>query len=200
MLRCICSVDEVETELKPMLHKAAGATNTVITMTMNAGMADLLLNFVCSAKQAGLGQLAQLVLFPTDDAAVEVAKGLGVAHYRHASFGHFPTEEAAAYGDNTFVAMMWIKVLCVYLPVNLGYSVLFQDADVVWLRDPLKEFFAQPKLAGDYDVYFQVFWCTQPVVTKWARFVSLVPPNVYLFSCCFCLGLTSSDWLLSGRR
>ena len=90
------------------------------------------------------------MLFPTDDAAVEVAKGLGVAHYRHASFGQFPQEEAASYGDNTFVAMMWIKVLCVYLPVNLGYSVLFQDADVVWLRDPLKEFFNVPKLAVNY--------------------------------------------------
>ena len=89
----------------------------------------------------------QLVLFPTDDAAVDVAKALGVGHYRHASFGQFPKEEAASYGDNTFVAMMWIKVLCAYLPVNLGYSVLFQDADVVWLRDPLKEYFNVPELA-----------------------------------------------------
>jgi len=34
--------------------------------------------------------------------------------------------------------------------------VLFQDADIVWLRNPLQEFFAQPKLSGDHDVYFQV--------------------------------------------
>lgn len=33
---------------------------------------------------------------------------------------------AGSYGDNTFVKMMWIKVLCVYLPVSLGFNVLFQ--------------------------------------------------------------------------
>lgn len=54
---CVCacvslniSVDEVESELKPVLRKAA-KDNTVITMTMNSGMADLILNFVCSAKK-----------------------------------------------------------------------------------------------------------------------------------------------------
>ena len=150
----MCSVDEVEKELKPVLQKAA-RDNIVITMTMNAGMTDLLLNFICSAKKLNAA-LDQLVLFPTDDDAVGVAKNLQVAHYRHASFGDFPKEEAANYGDSAFVAMMWIKVLCVYLPVNLGYSVLFQDADIVWLRNPLQEFFAQPKLSGDHDVYFQV--------------------------------------------
>ena len=39
-----------------------------------------------------------------------MAKGLGVASFRHPSFGNFPKEEARTYGDNTFVAMMWIKV------------------------------------------------------------------------------------------
>jgi hypothetical protein len=110
--------------LKPILAKAA-KDNVIMTMTMNSGMTDLILNFVCSAKKAGT-PISQLVLFPTDDAAVSVAKSIGVAHFTHKSFGEFPTAEAATYGDNTFVKMMWIKVLCVYLPVNLGYSVLFQ--------------------------------------------------------------------------
>lgn len=53
LLTCVLpspSVDEVENELKPVLRKAA-KDNTVITMTMNSGMADLILNFVCSAKK-----------------------------------------------------------------------------------------------------------------------------------------------------
>lgn len=37
----------------------------------------------------------------------------------------------------------------------LGYDVLFQDADVIWLRDPLLEYFHKPEVAGDFDVYFQ---------------------------------------------
>ncbi len=118
-------------------------------------MTDMILNFVCSARKAGKS-IDHLVLFPTDDEAAEVAKSLGVAYFTHPSFGDFPKEEAAAYGDSTFVKMMWIKVLCVYLPVNLGYDVLFQDADVIWLRDPVDEYFLNPKLSGDFDVYFQV--------------------------------------------
>jgi len=154
LTRFFASFDEVEKELEPILRKAATKDKVVMTMTMNAGMTDLILNFACSAKRAQ-HNIENLVLFPTDDEAVAVAKSLDVAHYRHASFGKFPTEEAGSYGDNTFVAMMWIKVLCVYLPVNLGYHVLFQDADVVWLRDPISEFFMKPEESGDFDVYFQ---------------------------------------------
>jgi len=155
--RFLTSVDDVESKLRPILAKAAKARgdNTVMTMTMNAGMTDLVLNFVCSAKRAG-HSIDHLVLFPTDQEAVEVAKSLGVAHFSHPSFGDFPKEEARSYGDNTFVKMMWIKVLCVYLPIDLGFNVLFQDADVVWLRDPIQEYFLDPKVAGDFDVYFQV--------------------------------------------
>lgn len=29
-----------------------------------------------------------------------------------------------------------------------------QDADVVWLRDPIKEFFHNPGVSGDFDAYF----------------------------------------------
>ena len=50
--------------------------------------------------------------------------------------------------------MMWIKVLCVYYPIMMGYNTLFQDADVIWLRDPLSEFFHVPEKSGDFDVYF----------------------------------------------
>ena len=42
-----------------------------------------------------------------------------------------------------------------YLPISLGYSVLFQDADVVWLKDPVHDYFLKPETAGDFDVWFQ---------------------------------------------
>jgi hypothetical protein len=131
------SIDDVEKQLKPILTKAA-RNNVVTTMTMNAGMTDMILNFVCSARRAGKN-IDHLVLFPTDDEAVEVAKSLGLSYFTHPSFGNFPKEEAKSYGDDTFVKMMWIKVLCVFLPVDLGFDVLFQDADVVWFKDPITE-------------------------------------------------------------
>lgn len=51
--RFLGSVDDVEKKLKPILKKAATKDKVVITMTMNAGMTDLVSNFYCSARRAG---------------------------------------------------------------------------------------------------------------------------------------------------
>lgn len=91
LARFFASVDEVEAELAPILASVATTTMTVVTMTMNAGMSDLVLNFACSARRnidgdqgssggsgggsgsgGGGSMLDHLVLFPTDDEAVEV--------------------------------------------------------------------------------------------------------------------------------
>ena len=40
-----------------------------------------------------------------------------------------------------------------YLPMMLGYDVLFQDADVVWHEDPLP-YFKNSERSGNFDTYF----------------------------------------------
>jgi len=48
------------------------------------------------------------------------------------------------------------KVLCVHLVNQLGYHVLFQDADVVWYRNPLPFFWNESATSMyDFDMYFQ---------------------------------------------
>lgn len=67
-----------------------------------------------------------------------------------------PKEEAARYGDDTFARIMVAKVICVHLVSELGYDILFQDVDVMWLRDPLKYFKGNSDSAiANFDVYFQ---------------------------------------------
>ena len=63
-------------------------------------------------------------------------------------------------GDDVFTAMMWLKVTSVYCVLRLGWDVLFQDADLVWFRDPVPFFSSptDPSALGserDYDAYFQ---------------------------------------------
>lgn len=50
------------------------------------------------------------------------------------------------------------QVLCVLYPLLLGYDVLFQDVDVVWInkdRDPLEFFQNESSNIGNFDVIFQ---------------------------------------------
>lgn len=44
------------------------------------------------------------------------------------------------YLDGVFVDMMWYKSFSLWLTLRMGYNVLFQDADIVWFRDPFQYF------------------------------------------------------------
>eukprot|EP00975_Prorocentrum_lima_P039688 8340512-Prorocentrum_lima.AAC.1 len=61
---------------------------------------------------------------------------MGGHPFYHEALGSYPTEAAGAFGDATFAKMMFLKVLAAYLPLKLGYDVLFQDADHVWMKEP----------------------------------------------------------------
>lgn len=51
--------------------------------------------------------------------------------------GAMPKHAAKSYLDNTFSRMMWYKMVCVYIAIAAGYDVLFQDVDLIWLKDPI---------------------------------------------------------------
>jgi len=94
--------------------------------------------------------LDNVMVFCTNDKVAEVVTNAGMNAYSHAGLGEFPTAAAGAYGDNTFIKMMWLKISPVYLVHRMGFNVLFQDADMIWFKDPLPYLAEQP-----YDVIFQ---------------------------------------------
>ena len=51
-----------------------------------------------------------------------------------------PEGEAGAYGDDIFASMMFAKMLTVLYISLLGHDVLFQDVDIVWMKNPLTFF------------------------------------------------------------
>lgn len=71
------------------------------------------------------------------------------------NFGKLPQGEAKAYGDRTFTAMMFAKVVCVQIINFLGYDLLFQDVDVVWYKNPLEYFHDKKNPHYNFDMYFQ---------------------------------------------
>jgi len=80
--RYLANVDDVLADLDPILKRIA-RSNTVIVMTVNFGQSELLTNFVCAAKSRGLN-IDNIIVFPTDQEAADLATGLGLtAYYDH---------------------------------------------------------------------------------------------------------------------
>lgn len=122
----------------------------IVVLAVNSGVLDLVLNFLCSARRSNIN-LDTLLVFAGDPKVVTTMNSVGVASFHHEALGKFPDKAAKAYGDNTFTNMMWLKVVSVYFVLRLGWDVLFQDADLVWWRDPLPYFMNEP---NQYDAYF----------------------------------------------
>eukprot|EP00581_Thalassiosira_minuscula_P007713 CAMPEP_0183709788 /NCGR_PEP_ID=MMETSP0737-20130205/5760_1 /TAXON_ID=385413 /ORGANISM="Thalassiosira miniscula, Strain CCMP1093" /LENGTH=569 /DNA_ID=CAMNT_0025937981 /DNA_START=346 /DNA_END=2051 /DNA_ORIENTATION=- len=148
------NVDSVLEDLKPILERVA-VNNAVVILTCNHGQSELLMNFACSARRRGF-DLGKVLVFPTDMETKELAEGLGLAtYYDEKNMGPLPSGEAKRYGDRNFKAMMYAKVLCVLYPLMLGYDVLFQDVDIVWIKDPLEFFQRKDSEISQFDVIFQ---------------------------------------------
>mmetsp|Transcript_27231 Transcript_27231/g.58510 ORF Transcript_27231/g.58510 Transcript_27231/m.58510 type:complete len:643 (+) Transcript_27231:274-2202(+) len=149
------NLDSVLGDLEPILERVASKDNTVVILTCNMGQSALLVNFACSARRRGF-DLGNVLVFPSDLETKELAEGLGLAtYYDEKNMGPLPSGEAKRYGDKNFKAMMYAKVLCVLYPLMLGYDVLFQDVDIVWIKDPMEYFHDESSNLSQFDVIFQ---------------------------------------------
>lgn len=131
-------------ELVLLFHRKMGPahdhnsnhTKTAIVMVANEGVMDLLLNFICSAEAIGI-DLSTVVVFVGDEAHIALIENMGAVAIYSPALGSMPSRAAGAYLDNTFSRMMWCKATSVYLSLVSGFNVLFQDVDLVWLKNPL---------------------------------------------------------------
>lgn len=51
---------------------------------------------------------------------MDVAEALGLLSFTHKAFGDLPSAHAKHYGDAGFLAIMWLKIVAVWLPLRLG--------------------------------------------------------------------------------
>jgi len=65
--------------------------------------------------------------------------------------GEIPREASASYADRAFTKIMWLKVTSVYVALNAGFDIIFQDTDLVWIKDPSSYFDSM-----SYDMAFMV--------------------------------------------
>lgn len=174
-------IDAVRGELAPILAEAAEHTpaayartmgdtsrGAVLVMAINWGNFDLLLNFLRSACDRRV-DVRNLVVFAGDDRVYGALKDVGVLTFRHEALGEFGEAAARVYGDRTFSTMMWLKMTSAYLVNDLGYDLLFQDADLYWWRDPWAYFAARPDV--------ETFWMDDGART--VRFAPAFPNTGY---------------------
>ena len=131
---------------------------SVLVMVANEGVMDLLLNFLCSCKSAGL-DTGSMVVFVGQREYMPLVQAIGAKAFYHAALGLIPRKAADSYGDVVFARLMWLKATSVFIAARAGFHVLFQvqalyafslfvlptrpnpprgsqDVDLVWLRDP----------------------------------------------------------------
>ena len=135
-------------------HQLNARYNIVVVMATNLGTLDLVANFICScgATEDLQKVLSHVLVFAADEYSQHAVEALNVASFYDRALGELPEDAATTYGDKNFVRMMWLKVTSVYLVVATKANVLFQDADVVWLRDPLPHFHS--KADPEVDAFF----------------------------------------------
>ena len=115
------------------------AGDDLIVMVVNEGEIDLFMNFACSCQQMNI-TIRNLLVFAASPEIVTVIESAGAMGIYHPGYASVSRHASNDYMDRTFVDMMWYKAFSVYLILRMGINVLFQDADLVWFRDPFPYF------------------------------------------------------------
>ena len=111
--------------------------NIVLVMMVNFGFMDMFLNWVRSCEANNIDPRSWALIFALDSESGRQVEELGFAVFvDETSYGKQSKEAAKNFGDNNFVRLMFAKTAIVQDVLLLGYHVLFQDADVIWKKDP----------------------------------------------------------------
>jgi len=109
-----------------------GSRRAITIMVVNEGVLDLLMNFLCSCRSAGIDVSSdsssgrRVVVFIGQEELSPVIESMGVIPFYHEALGPIPKQAAGFYGDGVFGIMMWMKATSIYVASKAGYDVLFQ--------------------------------------------------------------------------
>lgn len=127
-----------QTTLSHMLH-THHRNHVVLVMMVNLGFTEIFHNWVRSCDEYGIDPRPWALIFALDAESADFVEQLGFSVYSdQISYGVQPKEAAQVFGDKSFVRLMFAKTAIVQDVLSLGYHVLFQDADMVWKRDPFE--------------------------------------------------------------
>jgi hypothetical protein len=163
--------DSALEDLRPLAESVANAGSdkvrgTIIVLVTNSGHSVLLRNYACAARAVGM-DTSKILVFATDRQTLDVGKSLGLATFYHEQlFAGIPEGASVTYGDFQYSKIVMTKTYCVHLGSQLGYSMLFQDVDIVPYKANLLEWWID-KASSGYDLYFQYDCNIRPNYSPW---------------------------------
>ncbi|RYG66349.1 hypothetical protein EON64_09980 [archaeon] len=136
-------LQELVQELRALVggHGQRQGGEGLVVMVLNSGVFDLFVNFLCSLRSAGAfdSVMGRLVVFTPEAPLLAPLRALGVRALASPHLSDISPQAAGAYGDSVFGKAMWLKTSAVFLALHAGFDVLFQDVDIIWMRDVLTQ-------------------------------------------------------------
>ena len=151
-------LQEFRAKMGDPIDPVTGKRRVAIVMVANEGVMDLLLNFLCSAEMARI-DIASIVVFVGDAKYVALIENMGARAMYHPALGSMPAHAAKGYLDDTFSRMMWFKTTSVFLALNAGFHVMFQDVDLVWLKGTAAVYIGIYNCVLSTDIYMCICVC-----------------------------------------
>lgn len=122
----------------------------VVAIAVNYAFRQLALNFVCNLKRVAV---SNYVILAMDRTVFDylAARGANTFFYESSTkTTRRLLQHSHKFGSTAFVETSRRKSILVLKVLRLGYSVVFSDVDVVWVRDPIPEL-----LRHDFDFVMQ---------------------------------------------
>eukprot|EP01034_Spumella_vulgaris_P027690 gene27690-34452_t len=132
--------EEIQAQLTAKLEtNGISKGDDVVVMVVNEGEIDLFLNFACSCKLHDIS-LKKVLVFAGSSEIIPLIEATGAMGLYHIGYAAVSRRASVDYLDRVFVDMMWYKTFSVWLLLRRGINILFQDADLIWFRDPMQYF------------------------------------------------------------
>ncbi|XP_019172898.1 PREDICTED: uncharacterized protein At4g15970-like [Ipomoea nil] len=147
----------VENNLEEVLEKAAMANRTVIITTLNAAWTasgsifDMFLESFRIGNQTE-GLLKHVVVVAMDKTAYARCRELHPHCYALTTDG-VDFSGQANFMTKHYLKMMWRRTDFLRLVLEMGYSFIFTDADIMWLRQPFSQLYPDTDFQIGCDQY-----------------------------------------------
>ena len=122
-----------QNEFYKMLKSKATTSNLVILSFVDHSYVDMAVNLHESFKAL---RISNFIFICADEKAFQILKRRGISAflYQHSEMN---SDESPEYYSDAFILKVSIKIKILTAAIMHGFHVLFTDADVVFLRDPI---------------------------------------------------------------